>query len=269
MEGSDQGSVVADPPQPAEVVAPGADLGEQGPRDVDAPLAASDARALIDLGVAGGSTMREYERRQRTREERIRQRWGQLGGLILALTSDPTTTRVWQRGSLGESKLAAALGKLDRDDVIVLHDRRVPHTRGNIDHVVVSPSGVYVVDAKRYTGEVRVRDVSSLFRPPDRRLFVGRRDCSRLAGAMGWQVDAVRTALGDRGDISITPVLCFVDAEWPLLGAPREFDGVRTESPRSLRKLVSQSGTLTIEDVVDIAVVIAHTLPAYAAGGHP
>jgi hypothetical protein len=90
-------------------------------------------------------------------------RAGRLAGLVLALSEDPSSTRVWERGSVGESKLAAALGKIDRNDVIFLHDRAVPHTRGNIDHIVVAPSGIYVVDAKRYRGRVDVRNVSGLF----------------------------------------------------------------------------------------------------------
>jgi hypothetical protein len=132
--------------------------------------------------------MREYTRRHGNREERVRARWGRLAGLVLAPTEDPVSTRVWERGSVGESKLAAALGKIDREDVIFLHDRAVPGTRGNIDHIVVAPSGVYVVDAKRYRGRVELRDVSGLFSRADPRLFVGGRDQPKLAYAMGWQV---------------------------------------------------------------------------------
>lgn len=147
-----------------------------------------DRRSLIDVGVAGGSTMREYERRHVKREERASARWGRLSSLVLALSEDPVSTRVWERGSVGESKLAAALGKIDRDDVIFLHDRGVPRTRRNIDHIGVAPSGVYVVDAKRYKGRVEVRDVSGLFSRADRRLYVGGRDHSELARATSWQV---------------------------------------------------------------------------------
>lgn len=231
--------------------------------DATAPPAV-DPRADIDAGVAGGSAMREFQRRRETREARIRERWGRLGGLVLALTADPSTTRAWERGSVGESKLAAALGKVGRDDVVFLHDRRVPRTRGNIDHIVVAPSGVYVVDAKRYTGEVRVRDVAGLFSRPDRRLFLSGRDCSRLAKQLGWQLDAVRTALVTREDLSVIPVLCFVDAEWPLLGVPDEFEGVRIERLRTLRTLVTSPGPLTTDEVIEVAVVLSHALPAYA-----
>jgi hypothetical protein len=221
--------------------------------------------AAIDPGVAGGSAMREFHRRHDLRDARVRERWGRLGGLVLALTSDPSTTRVWERGSIGESTLAAVLGRIERDDVIALHDRRVPGTRGNIDHIVVSPRGVYVVDAKRYAGEVRVRDVADLFSRPDRRLFVGRRDCSQRAEAVGWQVDAVRSALGGRADLPVVPVLCFVDAEWPLFGAARDFDGVLIDDPRSLRKRLTKPGSLAVDEIREVAVVLSHALPAYTS----
>jgi Nuclease-related domain len=228
--------------------------------------AVADRRSQIDAGVAGGSTMREYTRRHGNREERIRARWGRLAGLVLTFSEDPLSTRVWERGSVGESKLAAALGKIDREDVIFLHDRAVPRTRGNIDHIVVAPSGVYVVDAKRYRGRVEVRDRSGLFSRADPRLFVGGRDQSKLAYAMGWQVTAVRAALREREDVPVTPVLCFIDAEWPLLGGPYQFAGVRIEAERSVRKLVTKPGPLPTEEVVEVAIVLSQAFPAYGPG---
>jgi hypothetical protein len=33
-----------------------------------------------------------------------------------------------------------------------VHDRRVPGCKAIIDHIAVSPGGVYVIDAKKYTG---------------------------------------------------------------------------------------------------------------------
>jgi Nuclease-related domain len=233
--------------------------------------AIEDRRGLIDVGVAGGSTMREYERRRGNREGRIRARWGRLSPLVLAVTDDPSSTRVWSRGSIGESKLAAALGKIDRDDVIFLHDRRVPGTRDkNIDHIVVAPTGVYVADAKYYKGRVEVRDVSGLFGRRDLRLYVGGRDHSELARAMSWQVAAVCTALDELDeDVPVTSVLCFIGPEWPLFGAPTEFEGVRMEEPRSLRKLVTRPGHLTTAEVVEVAIVLSQAFPAYRPGGRP
>jgi hypothetical protein len=217
----------------------------------------------IDRGVAGRSAMSEYERRHANREVRIRERWGRLAGLVLALSSDPQSTEAWQRGSIGETKLAKTLAKADRDDIIVLHDRKVPGTRGNIDHLVLCPAGVFVVDSKRYEGQVRTKEMGGLLSGSDLRLMVGRRDCTRLAAAMEWQVAAVKGAL-DGNLTPVRPVLCFIDAEWPLLGGPREFKGVLIESERSLRRRITEAGELDAEAVRELAMVLAHRFPACA-----
>jgi hypothetical protein len=41
----------------------------------------------------------------------------------------------------------------------LLHDRSIPGSRSNIDHLAVVPSGVWVIDTKRYTGRVQRRNV--------------------------------------------------------------------------------------------------------------
>jgi Nuclease-related domain len=217
----------------------------------------------IDRGVAGRSAMSEYGRRHANREERIRERWGRLAGLVLAMSEDPQSTGAWQRGSIGESKLATSLAKVERDDIIVLHDRKVPGTKGNIDHLVVCPAGVFVVDGKRYEGQVHTKDLGGLLTGSNLRLFVGRRDCTRLAIAMEWQVAAVKGAL-DVNRTPVRPVLCFIDAEWPLLGGPREFKGVLIESDRSLRRRITKAGEVDAEGVREVAMVLAHRFPACA-----
>ena len=102
-----------------------------------------------DVGTAGASARREYERRKDNRERRIRESHPKLGGLILALSEDPESTRAWERGALGEELVAQRLEDLP-NTFRVLHDRRIPGTRANIDHIVTGPSGVWVIDAKRY-----------------------------------------------------------------------------------------------------------------------
>jgi hypothetical protein len=157
----------------------------------------------------------------------------------LAISDDPQSTRAWARGAIGEQRLAEALQ--DLPDLQLLNDRRVPHTKGNIDHILVSPAGVFVVDAKLYQGLIQIRDVGGLFKT-DKRLYVGHRDCSGLATNMGWQVEAVQravTAAGIEPSPPVTPVLCFVDGEWPLLWPPTEFHGVKLEGKRSIKKLIT------------------------------
>lgn len=108
------------------------------------------------------SAEREFERRKAVREERIKSRFGRvLGGAILAVTSEPQTTKVWASGADGERRVAEALS--GETDVVVLNDRRVPGTRGNIDHIVVGPPGVFVVDAKDHRGLVHIVDRGGLW----------------------------------------------------------------------------------------------------------
>src|ERR1700686_4970564 len=92
----------------------------------------------------------------------------------------------WAKGSEGERRLAAHLQKAVGDRAILLNDRRVPKTKGNIDHLVIAASGIWVIDAKNYKGMVERRDVGGWFKT-DQRLYVGRRDQTKLARGLGWQ----------------------------------------------------------------------------------
>ena len=76
-------------------------------------------------------------------------------------------------------------------------------------------------------------------------------------------------SLDRRAELPVVGALCFVDAEWPLLGAAHEFDGVRIEDPRSLRELITPPGPLTLEEVVEVAAVLAHALPSYMSAADP
>lgn len=221
-------------------------------------------RAPIDSGTAGASARREYDRRRTAREARVKARLGNvIGGVALAIAGEPQSTRAWARGSVGEQKLADALAGVTQ--LVVLHDRRVPGTRANIDHIVIGPAGVFVIDTKRYEGLIRIRDSGGLFRRDDR-LYVGSRDCSALATNMGWQVSAVRAALAapsiDPSGVPVTPVLCFIDGEWPLLMPPESFKGVRLEGKRSIKKLVGGGQVLSDDQIDRISRVLATAFPA-------
>ncbi|MGI8794692.1 MAG: nuclease-related domain-containing protein [Acidimicrobiales bacterium] len=62
----------------------------------------------------------------------------------------------WDRGAEGERRTAAILDQLGRA-AMVLHDRRIPGGRANIDHIVITRRGVTVVETKMLAGVVRVR----------------------------------------------------------------------------------------------------------------
>ena len=202
-------------------------------------------------GIAGRSAQAEGDSRLAGREARIRKRFPRLGGLILVVFDPPQTTTSWGKGAEGERKVAARLAKPEAAGaIVVLHDRRVPGSKGNIDHLVVGPAGVYVIDTKRYASKKIEKRAG--------RLFIGGRDKSNLVAAMARQVDTVRRVL-DRLDeaLEVFPTLCFVDGDWGLFG-PYGIDGVQVTWPRQLEKQVTRPGSLDR----DARIVIAHHLAA-------
>lgn len=217
--------------------------------------------ASLDVGQPGSSARREFARRKDRREGRIRTRHPHIGGLVLALGDDPQSTRAWQKGAQGEERLGAMLNrKVQKDGVVVLHDRRIPRSRSNIDHIVIAPRGVLVVDTKNYEGKLERRNVGGWFNP-DVRLYVGRRDCSQLVVGAHRQADVVAAALGDGWPGSVVPVLCFTGAEWPLLASPLEIDKVVITWPRALLKLSAEPGKIDAAQIERAAERLAAILP--------
>lgn len=218
--------------------------------------------SLIELGVAGASATREYDRRVEARKARLTNEYHpRLAGLIAKYIPEPQSTRAWAQGAEGERALAEALAGVE--GIQVLHDRRMPGGRGNIDHIVVGPAGVFVVDAKLYEGQIRIRDVGGFFKRDDR-LYVGRHDCSQLADKVVSQLQAVERLLRAAGDQTppTTAVLCFVRGEWPLISPPSSFRGVRLEGTNSIKKLVSAVRVLDGPTIERLTRVLAAALPA-------
>lgn len=217
----------------------------------------------VDAGVAGRSARAEHDRREARRDAAITERWGTglVARVVRAVSVEPQSTRAWAIGAAGEEKLAAELESVD--GIRMLHDRRVPGTRGNIDHILVAPAGVFVVDAKANKGGIEIRDRGGLFRT-DYRLMIGGRDCSAMADKMAWQVDAVRAAFEpiDVDTPPVIPVLCFLEVEWPLLRSPESFRGVRLESHRSIKRLLTRAPVVSDAAVEVIVSALSRALPA-------
>ncbi|WP_461173532.1 NERD domain-containing protein [Arthrobacter sp. Z1-9] len=67
------------------------------------------------------------------------------------------STKAWDADAVGGRVVAEKLSELVPRGWYVLHDVHWPgRPKANLDHVLVGPGGVVVVDAKNWTGEVRV-----------------------------------------------------------------------------------------------------------------
>jgi hypothetical protein len=84
---------------------------------------------------------------------------GFVGGASLAFyvalrESPPTWIENYQVGAWGEAKTAKALQSLLGAGWVILHDlNRINH---NLDHVLVGPGGVFVLDTKNWPGTAQV-----------------------------------------------------------------------------------------------------------------
>src|SRR5690606_38162583 len=113
----------------------------------------------------------------------------------------------------------------------VLHDRRIPRTRANIDHIVVASSGVWVVDPKRYLDKHPALKIEGgVLRPRIEKLVVGGREHTKLVNGVIKQVDLVRSAVDP--EVPVRGVLCFIEADWPLFGGDFTINGIDVMWPK-------------------------------------
>jgi hypothetical protein len=225
---------------------------------------AAESLTAPATGQAGASALREFERRHQRREQHIDQRWGRLAGVVRFLSDDPQSTKAWAKGSEGEQRLAAHLLQAVGDRAVLLNDRKVPGTRGNIDHLVIAASGVWVIDAKNYSGMVVQKNVGRWLKT-DLRLYVGRHDRTKAAERLGWQVRAVQQALGGE-DVPVKAALCFIAAEWKLFGKSFQQNGVWVTWAKELAEMISEPGPLTPADVIELSERLATGLPPAVTG---
>jgi hypothetical protein len=98
--------------------------------------------------VSAGAAAQAESERSRARAEEHRRR----------AEAAEVRARKFEMGLEGELRVSGALKRLEPAGYVVIDDIRWPGTlKGNIDHVVFGPTGMFVVDAKNWTGKVEVR----------------------------------------------------------------------------------------------------------------
>lgn len=189
----------------------------------------------------------------------MRERHPVVGGFLLAAGQSPVRERNWATGAAGEEMVAAVLERRCRDEVVLLHDRARPRSRANIDHLAVAPTGIWVIDTKRYRGKkVRVR--RPLFGEP--KLTIGGRDQSKLVAGLASQVELVsKAAARVAPEVAVHGAFCFVDADLPLLGTPT-IAGFPVLGRRGLTRRLNADGPVSRERIEQIADELARGFPS-------
>ena len=144
----------------------------------------------------------------------------------------------WRAGAVGEGIVGRLLAEAG---VLAVHDRRIPGSEANIDHVAVTAAGVLVIDAKNYAGRPRV-DTFGGSDPTPRRLFVGAEEHTPLLYSVRRQVRIMEDALLD-DPVPVRGMLCFVGADWELVNGYL-VAGVGITSCDGLSALVGMPGPL-------------------------
>jgi hypothetical protein len=217
----------------------------------------------LDLGTPGGGARRQHERRRARREAKTREEHPHLGGLLLKLQDEPQRERAWRDGAIGEEAVASHLAKTC-PDVVVLHDRRLQKSRANIDHIAIAPSGVFVIDAKRYKGKIEIR--KPFF--GDAKLFIRGRDKTKLVEGLKRQVDAVRAGLAIvEQDVPVTGCFCFINPDGQVGGSSLPLlrtltiDGFPLYYPRRLSKCLNQASAISLEQIAVLAEALVELFP--------
>jgi hypothetical protein len=109
--------------------------------------------------------------------------------------------RAWRRGAAGERRTARLLRRLERDGYTSLHDLAVPGSAANVDHLVIGPTGVFVVDSKQYSGRVH----QSL----DGRAWHNHAPLARQLEVVRWEADTIARTLG----VQVDPLVVIHGAE--------------------------------------------------------
>jgi hypothetical protein len=131
----------------------------------------------------------------------------------------------WEAGAEGERRVAEALSVLTAvPNVIVMHDRllRPGRSQANLDHIVVSPAGANLIDAKNWAGNVTVYQGSLWRHKPDGH-------GGRSSECMNAQVDQVRQmaeAMETLSSCVVDPVLCLTGRNAHAFGPDQLIRGV-------------------------------------------
>jgi hypothetical protein len=147
--------------------------------------------------------------------------------------------RSWQRGAHGERRTARLLERLTRDGYVIFHDLAVPGSPANVDHLVIGPSGVFVVDSKQWTGSVHQGAGGLVWHnhyPLDRTLETVR-----------WEARAISRVLGTRA----AALLCVHGAH--VQGGGLEVQGVAIVPAYLLRGALGDDRVLPDAEVALLA----------------
>jgi Nuclease-related domain len=143
--------------------------------------------------------------------------------------------RTWRRGAEGERRTARLLDRLTRDGFVVFHDLAVPDSTANVDHLVIGPTGLFVIDSKQWTGSVQ--------QGADGLAWHNHYRLDRALETIRWEAETIGRLLGTRAH----PLLCVHGAH--VHGGGLHAEGVAIVPAPLLRSALGYDRVLSDADV--------------------
>jgi hypothetical protein len=168
---------------------------------------------------------------------------------LFVCTRLPAEARYWNKGASGEKRTATYLEPLLKRGFVVFHDRQLPGSRANIDHIAIGPTGVFVIETKYISGTIEVLNDRLFVADHHRDGYIQQvyRESIATQIALGEVLNAVR--------LTVTPVLCIHGARTPRFD--HTVGGVRLLSGKDLRRLAELPDTLLSPDQVQEVAAFA------------
>jgi hypothetical protein len=152
----------------------------------------------------------------------------------------------WRRGAAGERRTARLLDRLVRDGYVIFHDLAIPGSPANLDHLVIGPSGVFVIDSKQWSGSVH--------QGSDGLVWHNHYRLDRTLETVRWEAQVVGRLLGTR----TAAVVCVHGAH--VHGGGLEAQGVAVVPAHLLRGALGYDRVLSDADVELLATTTSTVL---------
>jgi hypothetical protein len=123
---------------------------------------------------------------------------------VLRFRVSPETS-AWRRGAAGERRTAHLLSHLEDRGWVILHDLAIPGSQANIDHLVIGPGGVVVIDSKQYRGRLQL--------DPHGLLWHGRHLLTMALRTARWEADQADEVL-DAADVDAIVAIHGASVPW-------------------------------------------------------
>jgi hypothetical protein len=175
----------------------------------------------------------------------------------------PPEIEAWRQDAEAERSTARALDRLVRAGYTVLHDRSLADSAGNVDHLVIGPSGAWVIETDAHQGPIRQNAAG---------VWAGKVPLRAMLGLVVWMgEEATAQLLGELPEgwqLEVQPVVAFARAEVPAGLALVE--GVLLLPASGVADYVLSAGVvLRPIDVAMLVDVAERAFPAYEVSGPP